>query len=639
MLVFTHMSEKSPYSLFNQPGLASYESHQSTPLAGSRGATRRTETSAPQPESTPTSRRNRAETRKTSAEAKKASLENEIEVIPGLTIAELTELREDLDFETAQKYNSLKTSAGELEQEALDDAFVLSVKEMVNEQVPLPDDGEPDEEAKTNRNLLSHALRADKKSYNRFTDGLVNQHKRSTRKTRVAKDKIAATASKAKIALSDRAARTKTAREANVAVAQERANRRELRDSHDGLVGRLSDAEWTITELNEIQSKYNRLADLDYITTNGGVTPNAFKDAARIAAIDLIDKKVAEASVETKEDERKLRDQLNADIYDYASADDEDRVAVQESMVSYAELKAASPEITDEPESKERFGARAKKRARLIGAGALAFAGAAGTKISNGASRLRARWGSIGTSEQPVAATADETEVDGQLPLSDEEEAADESTPTRKRKSLNDRLLQMQVNHQANRLAKQHAEEERLAAMTEEERTEELTRQAQERKENRRKYRNLAIGAGVLIAATTAAYLATRHGHHAADLIPGKGGHGGGHPTPEVPVPTPNKPVEPTHITTINDFITGHEGTTHFNEKGVDNALDWLQGHKVKPGETIWGLSKAYQQHLGHKPDLFTTDAIKDQLVPALQRSGNVGANGKLQAGVILNFK
>lgn len=95
------------------------------------------------------------------------------------------------------------------------------------------------------------------------------------------------------------------------------------------------------------------------------------------------------------------------------------------------------------------------------------------------------------------------------------------------------------------------------------------------------------------------------------------------------------------HIDGVNTYFSGHEGSTHFSDKGVDNVLDYFNNHKVTKGENAWNdLATKYLQHEGVKdPTKFQIDAVKDRLVPELQRMGVANSKGELLEGAIIKRK
>lgn len=90
---------------------------------------------------------------------------------------------------------------------------------------------------------------------------------------------------------------------------------------------------------------------------------------------------------------------------------------------------------------------------------------------------------------------------------------------------------------------------------------------------------------------------------------------------------------------TAGDF-TGSLGTTELTSTGLDHFNQFIDGHVVQPGESIWQLSQQYLEQNGVKnPSTYQIDAVKDRVLEELQQRGVVGANGWLTAGQRISLK
>jgi len=173
------------------------------------------------------------------------------------------------------------------------------------------------------------------------------------------------------------------------------------------------------------------------------------------------------------------------------------------------------------------------------------------------------------------------------------------------------------------------------------------------KKEKNRRYKRVGGAIAATAVAGAGIFLLARGIHlgggsgntagHVQDTLGNQpsSGPGGGHEyIPREPVVRPPEGTGGDQVVpTMNDYLTGHEATTHFNNKGVDAFKDWISGYKVRKGDTIWDLSERFQTHMKSNPNDFPTDAIKDRMVTEFQKAGYAGKNGFLNTGDILNFK
>ena len=81
-------------------------------------------------------------------------------------------------------------------------------------------------------------------------------------------------------------------------------------------------------------------------------------------------------------------------------------------------------------------------------------------------------------------------------------------------------------------------------------------------------------------------------------------------------------------------------GATEFNGAGLNHFNQWVNGHTVQPGESVWKLSQDYLQANGVKdPSVYQIDAVKDKVLAELSAKGLVDGNGWLSAGQQLFIK
>lgn len=86
--------------------------------------------------------------------------------------------------------------------------------------------------------------------------------------------------------------------------------------------------------------------------------------------------------------------------------------------------------------------------------------------------------------------------------------------------------------------------------------------------------------------------------------------------------------------------LSGSDGTTEFGPEGMRDFNSWVDGYKVKPGDTVWSLAERYLESKGKSnPSVYEIDAVKDTVLSNFQKKGIVGGNGWLMAGDILNTK
>jgi len=75
-------------------------------------------------------------------------------------------------------------------------------------------------------------------------------------------------------------------------------------------------------------------------------------------------------------------------------------------------------------------------------------------------------------------------------------------------------------------------------------------------------------------------------------------------------------------------------GATEFNDAGLGHFNQWVSGHTVQPGESVWKLSQDYLQANGVKnPSVYQIDAVKDSVLAEFSAKGLVDSNGWLMAG------
>ncbi|MNY09709.1 hypothetical protein D3C86_1426430 [compost metagenome] len=90
----------------------------------------------------------------------------------------------------------------------------------------------------------------------------------------------------------------------------------------------------------------------------------------------------------------------------------------------------------------------------------------------------------------------------------------------------------------------------------------------------------------------------------------------------------------------VDSYITGSAGGTELTPAGLGNFHQWVDGHSVRPGESIWGLSTDYLHAQGiANPSVYQIDAVKDAVLADFQARGLADGDGWLSAGQSLRVK
>lgn len=525
--------EKPSHSLFNQPGLSGYETHRSTRLAGSRGAVRNTETRVVQPEST-------------AAKPEK---------LPAGTVLEHDQINAVATY-SLDDLESLRAHLAEVDEAEKHDA----ITDAVNTMLPNLDDQEQGYNARyRHRHELADALAVDDEKFDKLA---TKWEKREYRERGIP--------TPAKLEKRQARQEAKNAKTADrLSTQSKRSELREISKFKNGtVVPNLANEGWTQDELNDAYTGYFERTSGNKIKEAGGVQddPNdlsAYTEAARLAARKTIDAKTDAKAFTDPTEAKAYRVQLAKDIFDYVSLDNDSRAVAAQNIGRYRELQS-------ELAGKERLSSRVLSRAKRIGAAALSFFDKANEGFAapaedmiRGAGKLRERWNAL--AEKRAERRAEKTgQVVGQLELFDANGNITEDKAEKRR--WRDIPLEAYTKFRSRNVARQHAKQERLAAMTPEER-----KAYNEREHKRGNITKVAIlgGAAVTLAATI---VAMRHGMYtggsgnhsvaAQDTLgnhPTGGNVGGGHPIDELPVP--KKPSVEIH--------TPVDTTPHFSAEAI----------------------------------------------------------------------
>lgn len=100
----------------------------------------------------------------------------------------------------------------------------------------------------------------------------------------------------------------------------------------------------------------------------------------------------------------------------------------------------------------------------------------------------------------------------------------------------------------------------------------------------------------------------------------------------------PNVSEQP--LTPREQVFDGRLGARELTPEGREMIMDELNGHTVKPGDTVWGLSERMLEEQGIKnPTVYEIDATKDMLLSELKSSGYVDSRGWLSVGDTIKLK
>jgi hypothetical protein len=106
-------------------------------------------------------------------------------------------------------------------------------------------------------------------------------------------------------------------------------------------------------------------------------------------------------------------------------------------------------------------------------------------------------------------------------------------------------------------------------------------------------------------------------------------------PHHDAPVAPPAAPPVPVEV-----VPSDMGGATEFNGAGLDHFNQWVEGHTVQPGESVWKLSQDYLRANGvHDPSVYQIDAVKDKVLAEFSAKGLVDGNGWLMAGQQLRIR
>lgn len=124
-----------------------------------------------------------------------------------------------------------------------------------------------------------------------------------------------------------------------------------------------------------------------------------------------------------------------------------------------------------------------------------------------------------------------------------------------------------------------------------------------------------------------------KSGYPSKHVEPGDGGKG------HIEKPVPNG-VDVNKDLSHDQLFDGSRGSTEFSEAGQKDFNKWIEGHKIKSGETVWGLSKQYLIQEGNpNPNVYEIDAVKDSVLKEFQAKGITDHRGWLSKGAIIKLK